>query len=153
MSHVLDPCPTFKLFTRPTVYFYVFLSSHLITAFTEMFLGVGWHMASSSGVIVCPWWQRRRIISNSSDQHMQAKGDLCDLRLSQLYFWKCESSGMWCSVIRYVGLDVSRTLQTSIVQAILALCHGVTSQRNCFFKHYLVMFMWYKVLSDFSLPW
>ena len=55
MFHGLAPCPTFKLFTRPPVYFDEFLSSYLITAFTEMFLGFGWHMASSSSVIVCPW--------------------------------------------------------------------------------------------------
>jgi len=55
MFHGLATCPTFNLFTRPPVYLDEFLSSYLFTAFTEMILGVGWHMASSSNVNVCPW--------------------------------------------------------------------------------------------------
>jgi hypothetical protein len=63
-------CPQLNLLSTPPhpkqnswvchwVYFAVFLSIHLITAFTAMLLVAGWHMAPWSSVILCPWWHEK----------------------------------------------------------------------------------------------
>jgi len=84
---------------------------------------------------------------------MQGKGDLFDLRLSQFYCWKCESSGMWCSVIRYVGLDIYRAIQCFKTSGNSHLASQRHIPEELLLQTLLgpmphVMIMWYKVLSD-----
>jgi len=116
-------------------------------------------MVSSSSIIDFFGDVRKgRIISTTDDQHMQAKRDVCDLSLSQLCSWKCESSGMWCSVIRFVGLDISRTLQTFSSSGIIHFVSWCHIPQELLLQTLLgpmphVMIMWYKVLSDFIFPW
>ena len=70
----------------------------------------------------------------------------------------CELSGLWHSVIRYVGLDISRTLQcfNSSDNTRFASWHNISEE--LLLQTWLgpmphVMLMWYRVLSDFSIPW
>ena len=102
--------------------------------------------------------RKGRTISISDDQHMQGKGDLCDLRFSQLCCWKCKLRGMWCYVIWYVGLDISRAIQ----------CFKTSGNTHLDSRHHipeeLILPTWLgamphlinmciKVLPEFSLPW
>jgi hypothetical protein len=141
------------------VYFVVFLSRHLSTAFTAMLLEAGsiWHPRAVS-LCVLGDMRNGRIFSNSRDHHMQGKGDFCDLRHQQLCCWKCKSSVMWHYVIQYVVLDTSRELQCfkTSGNTCLESQRYITEEpllQTLLGAMPLMMLMWNKVLSGASLPW
>ena len=157
MSNGLAPCPTFKLFTPPSsVLWCISLQSCNYCRHCNVASGI-WH-SNVVPMIVLGDMRKGRVISNSGDQHMQAKSDLCDLKLSQLCCWQCESSGIWPYIIQYVGLYISRALHCFKTSSHTHLASWRHIPEKLLLQTWLgpmthVMLKWDKFLSDFSLPW